>query len=87
MEEAREEAAKHKKHGHMGELGTVAAGAFALYEAHKSKSDLEHAGRHKIEASIAGAAAAGSAGYTVYEHIEKKKSEHIYEGSGKHHKH
>ena len=43
------------------------------------KVDPEHAGRHKIEAEVAGAASIGSAGFALYEHHQKKKSEHEYD--------
>ena len=46
------------------------------YEAHEAKVDPAHAGRHKLEAEIAGAAALGSAAYAWHEHSEKKKDEH-----------
>ena len=87
MEAARAETQKHKKEEHLGEVGALAAGAFAMYEAHKSKTDTEHAGRHKIEAEVAGTAAVGAAGFAVYEHFEKKKTEHVYEEAGGEKKH
>ncbi|XP_057870348.1 abscisic stress-ripening protein 1-like [Cryptomeria japonica] len=57
---AEEEAKKHKHREHMAEMGALATGAFALYEGHEAKVDPQHAGRHKMEAEIAGAAAVGA---------------------------
>lgn len=51
-----------------------AANCCVQYEAHAAKTDPEHAGRHKLEAEIAGAGALGAGGFAVYEHHEKKQS-------------
>lgn len=71
-----EKAMKEEKHDkrmeHLGELGAVAAGTFALYEKHKAKKDPENAHRHKIEEEIAATAAVGAGGYAFHEHHKKK---------------
>nr|ABR18403.1 unknown [Picea sitchensis] len=61
-ERSQKEEKHHKRMEHVGELGTMAAGAYALYEKHETKKDPENAGRHKIEEEIAAAAAVGSGG-------------------------
>lgn len=50
-----------KRMEHLGEVGAVAAGAFALYEKHEVKADPEHARRHKLEeeATAVGVVAGG----------------------------
>jgi hypothetical protein len=81
-----EREAKH--HERLGELGAVAAGAFALHEKHKSQKDPEHAHKHKIEEEIAAAAAVGAGGYAFHEHHEKKEAkEGEREAEGKKHNH
>ncbi|ONK57564.1 uncharacterized protein A4U43_C09F1790 [Asparagus officinalis] len=71
-----EELKHHKHKEHLGEMGAVTAGAFALYEKHESKKDPEHAHKHKIEEEVA-----------VHEKHEKKeaKKEEKAEGGKKHH--
>ncbi|KAH9309977.1 hypothetical protein KI387_037888 [Taxus chinensis] len=58
-DKARKDEKHHKHKEHTAELGTAAAGAFALYEKHRAKKDPENAHRHKIEEEIAAAAAVG----------------------------
>ncbi|KAF7127476.1 hypothetical protein RHSIM_Rhsim11G0085100 [Rhododendron simsii] len=65
---------EHKSHEHLGELGAIAAGAFALHEKHKAEKDPEHAYKHKLEEEIAAAAAVGAGGYAFHEHHEKKEA-------------
>nr|CAB3487035.1 unnamed protein product [Digitaria exilis] len=55
-------------------MGTLAAGAFAMYERHEAKKDPEHAQRHKIEEGVAAVAALGSGGFAFHEHHDKKES-------------
>ncbi|EPS59139.1 hypothetical protein M569_15671, partial [Genlisea aurea] len=74
----------HGRKEHLGELGAVAAGAFALYEKHKAKTDPEHERRHRIEEGVAAAAALGAGGYAWHEHHEKKADEKHHHG---HHHH
>jgi len=73
-----EKAVKKEKHDkrmeHLGELGTVAAGTFALYEKHQAKKDPENAHKHKIAEEIAATAAVGAGGYVFHEHHKKKES-------------
>ncbi|XP_073020050.1 uncharacterized protein [Primulina eburnea] len=78
----------HQGKEHLGELGTVAAGAYALYEKHQAKKDPEHKHRHKIQEEIATAVAVGAGGYTFHEHHQKKEAKHEQEkAEGKHHHH
>ncbi|KAH9309974.1 hypothetical protein KI387_037885 [Taxus chinensis] len=78
----------HKRMEHVGELGTAAAGAFALYEKHETKKDPENAHRHKIEEEIAAAAAVGTGGFVFHEHHEKKEDKkEAEEAHGKKHHH
>lgn len=72
---------------HVGELGTVAAGGYALYEKHEAKKDPENARRHKIEEEIAAAAAVGSGGYAFHERHEKKEDKEEAEEAGGKHRH
>ncbi|KAE9446148.1 hypothetical protein C3L33_21954, partial [Rhododendron williamsianum] len=72
---------QHKTREHLGELGAIAAGAFALHEKHKAKKDPEYAHKHKIEEEIAAAVAVGAGGYAFHEHHEKKEAKE----EGKHH--
>ncbi|KAJ3671415.1 hypothetical protein LUZ60_007494 [Juncus effusus] len=80
----------HKKHEHLGEMGTLAAESFALHEKKAETKDPEHAHRHKIEAKIAEGAAIMTGGYAFHERHEKKKEheekkkEHK-DGEKKHH--
>ncbi|BFI32032.1 hypothetical protein MPTK2_4g01980 [Marchantia polymorpha subsp. ruderalis] len=73
FDHARSEERKHKKEEHHAELGALAAGAFAMHEHHKAKSEGEDSGRHKLEGEIAGGLGVGAVGYALYEHHEKKK--------------
>ncbi|XP_050229916.1 abscisic stress-ripening protein 5-like [Mercurialis annua] len=77
----KEEEKHHKRQQHLGELGTAAAGAFALYEKHEAKKDPEHAHRHKVEEEVAAAAAVGSGGFAFHERHDKKEAH----GNKKHH--
>ncbi|XP_073159318.1 abscisic stress-ripening protein 2-like [Henckelia pumila] len=78
----------HQRKEHLGELGTAAAGAYALYEKHQAKKDPENKHRHKIQEEIATAVAVGAGGYTFHEHHEKKEVKHEQEKTeGKHHHH
>lgn len=87
-EKAMKEEKKHKREEHLGEMGTVAAGAFAMYEKHEAKKDPEHAHRHKIEEEVAAAAAVGAGGFVFHEHHEKKDSKkEAEEAEGKKHHH
>eukprot|EP01018_Ginkgo_biloba_P000182 Gb_18966 [translate_table: standard] len=87
-EKAMKEEKHHKRMEHVGELGTMAAGAYAMYEKHEAKKDPEHAHRHKIEEEVAAAAAVGAGGYAFHEHHEKKEDkEEAEEASGKKHHH
>jgi len=87
-EKALKEEKHHKQKEHFGEMGAVAAGAFALHEKHAEKKDPENAHRHKIEEEIAAAAAVGEGGYVFHEHHEKKESkEEAEEAQGKKHHH
>ncbi|TMW80972.1 hypothetical protein EJD97_013148 [Solanum chilense] len=64
-----------KHHSHLqkiGELGAVAAGAYALHEKHKAKKDPENAQKHKIKQEIAAVAAVGAGGFAFHEHHQKK---------------
>ncbi|TKY46070.1 Abscisic stress-ripening protein 1 [Spatholobus suberectus] len=63
----------HKNLEHLGEMGAVAAGAFALHEKHKARKDPEHAHRHKIEEEIAAAAAVGAGGFPSMSIMRRKK--------------
>ncbi|XP_050268950.1 abscisic stress-ripening protein 2-like [Quercus robur] len=84
----RKEEKHHKNLEHLGEMGAVTAGAYALHEKHKSKKDPEHAHKHKIEEEIAAAAAVGAGGYAFHEHHEKKEAkEQDEEAHGKKHHH
>ncbi|MCL8600347.1 hypothetical protein NAB79_19115 [Proteus mirabilis] len=84
----RKEEEEHKKKEHKGELGAMAAGAFALYEKHEAKKDPEHAHRHKLEEEIAAAAAVGAGGYAFHEKHERKEAkEEDEEAHGKKHHH
>ncbi|XP_020082360.1 abscisic stress-ripening protein 1-like [Ananas comosus] len=68
---------KHHKHLELlGELGAVAAGAFALpqYEGHKARTDPKHAHRHRLEEEIAETVALACAGFALHEHHEKNKA-------------
>ncbi|EFJ27221.1 hypothetical protein SELMODRAFT_29104, partial [Selaginella moellendorffii] len=79
-----------RKREHYGEAAALAAGAFAMYEAHEVKADPEHARTHKIEEEIAGVAALGSGGYALYEHHAVKTTERRedeVEGKKHHHHH
>ncbi|KAH0460130.1 hypothetical protein IEQ34_010793 [Dendrobium chrysotoxum] len=69
---------RHRQREEVAELGTLASGAFALYENYKAKKDPEHERRHRIEEEIAAVAAVGGAGYALHEHHEKKEA--IQEG-------
>ncbi|KAK2420654.1 abscisic stress-ripening protein [Trifolium repens] len=64
----------HKNLEHLGELGTVAAGTYALHEKHEAKKDPENAHKHKIEEEIAAAAAVGSGGFAFHEKHDKKEA-------------
>ncbi|KAH9309978.1 hypothetical protein KI387_037889 [Taxus chinensis] len=78
----------HKRMEHVGEFGTVAAGAYALYEKHEAKKDPENAHRHKIEEEVAAAAAVGSGGFAFHERHEKKEDKNeAEEAQGKKHHH
>ncbi|KAH6800142.1 hypothetical protein C2S52_000606 [Perilla frutescens var. hirtella] len=78
----------HKRKEHLGEMGALAAGAFALYEKHEAKKDPVNKQRHKIEEEVAAAAAVGAGGYAFHEHHEKKEAKEEEErvcGKKKHH--
>ncbi|KAI5084325.1 hypothetical protein GOP47_0000494 [Adiantum capillus-veneris] len=62
----------YQRNERLGELGAVAAGAFALYEEGKTKTDPMHATKHKHEAEGAALGALGSGGYAYYEHRQKE---------------
>nr|AAY98007.1 ASR3 [Solanum chilense] len=79
-----------KHHSHLqkiGELGAVAAGAYALHEKHKAKKDPENAHKHKIKQEIAAVAAVGAGGFAFHEHHQKKeaKKEKKAAEKGRHH--
>lgn len=84
---ARQEEIHDKRMEHVGELGAMAAGGYALYEKHEVKADPEHARRHRIEEEVAAAGAVASGGYALHEHNQIKKL-HGKEASGgrKHHR-
>ncbi|XP_059077612.1 abscisic stress-ripening protein 5-like [Cryptomeria japonica] len=87
-EKARKEEKHHKHLEEGGELGTGAAGGFAMYEKHEAKKDPENAHRHKIEEEIAAAAAVGGGGAVFHEHHEKKEDKkEEEEAHGKKHHH
>ncbi|KAL9266802.1 Abscisic stress-ripening protein 1-like protein [Drosera capensis] len=68
---------KHHKHLELlGEAGTVAAGAYALYEKHQAKKNPEKAHQHKVGEEIAAAVAVGAGGFAFHEHHEKKEAKH-----------
>lgn len=70
---------------HVGELGAMTAGGFALFEKHEAKTDPVHARRHRIEEEVAAAAAVSSAGYALHENHQKKASGKA-SGGRKHHR-
>ncbi|XP_028757254.1 abscisic stress-ripening protein 2-like [Neltuma alba] len=70
----KKEEQNHKHKEHLGKLGAVAAGAFALHEKHKTKKDPEHAHSHKIKEQIAATVAVGAGGYAFHEHHKKKEA-------------
>lgn len=88
-DKARKDEKHHKRMEHLGEMGAVAAGAFAMHEKHQVKKDPENAHRHKIEEKIAAAVAVGAGAYAVHEHHKreesKKKAKEIH--GKKHHHH
>ncbi|KAH7287869.1 hypothetical protein KP509_31G001100 [Ceratopteris richardii] len=63
----------------LGELGAVAAGGFALYEAHKAKTDPCNASRHNLEAGAGAIGALASGGYAYHEHRKEACNERFYE--------
>ncbi|XP_044973522.1 uncharacterized protein LOC123441065 [Hordeum vulgare subsp. vulgare] len=69
----KKEVTQHKNRERIGEAGALAAGGFALYEGYEAKKDPAYAGKHQIEAGLAGAAAVGAAGYTYHQHREQKQ--------------
>eukprot|EP00253_Pinus_taeda_P018913 PITA_18913 len=71
---------QRKEHG--GELGTMAAGGYALYEKQEAKKDPENARRPKTEEEVAGAGAVGTGGYAFHERHEKKQDEKTEEAEG-----
>ncbi|KAH6782523.1 hypothetical protein C2S51_007816 [Perilla frutescens var. frutescens] len=87
-EKYEEEEKHHKKKEHLGEMGAMAAGAFALYEKHEAKKDPENKHRHKIEEEVAAAAAVGAGGFAFHEHHDKKEAKEEEErAEGKKHHH
>ena len=70
----KKEVKQHKNRERVGEVGALAAGAFALYEGYEVKKDPAHARKHQIEAGVAGAAALGAGGYAYHEHREQKQA-------------
>ncbi|KAI5069532.1 hypothetical protein GOP47_0016148 [Adiantum capillus-veneris] len=73
----RAEGENHGHHGHkdnyhrnerFGELGAAPDGAFAVYEGHKTKSDPNHATKHKHEAEAAALGAFAPSGYAYSQH-------------------
>jgi hypothetical protein len=71
---------------HVGELGALAAGGYALYERNEVKTDPEHARRHTIEEEVAAATAVASGGYTLHERNQKKEQQKEASGGRKHHR-
>ncbi|KAJ4964525.1 hypothetical protein NE237_016374 [Protea cynaroides] len=70
-----EKEVKHHKHlEHVGKVGVVAAGSYALHEKHMAKKDPEHAHSHKIKEEIAVTVAVGSLAFSRHEHHEKKEA-------------
>lgn len=56
------------------------------YEHHEVKVDPAHAGRHRVEESIAGASAVGAGGYALYEHQQVRHDHKVVaEGHKKKH--
>ncbi|BBN07215.1 hypothetical protein MPTK1_4g01990 [Marchantia polymorpha subsp. ruderalis] len=84
FDHAKSEEKKHKKEQHHAELGALAAGALAMHEHHKAKSEGEDSGRHKLEGKIAGGLGVGAVGYALHEHHEKKKEKKEMEELEKH---
>ncbi|RIQ89812.1 hypothetical protein D2E30_24020 [Mycobacteroides abscessus] len=76
----KKEVKQHKNRERVGEVGAIAAGAFALYEGYEAKKDPAHARKHQIEAGVAGAAALGAGGYAYHEHREQKQAAAGYGG-------
>uniref|UniRef100_A0A0E0KQK9 SET domain-containing protein n=1 Tax=Oryza punctata TaxID=4537 RepID=A0A0E0KQK9_ORYPU len=73
-EKYRKEEKEHKNKERLGEVGALAAGAFAMYERHQAKKDPENAQRHRIEEGVAAVAALGSGGFAFHEHHDKKEA-------------
>ncbi|TVU36979.1 hypothetical protein EJB05_18941, partial [Eragrostis curvula] len=80
---------QEKPHKHMeqlGQIGAVAAGAYAMVRPREApgEEDPGHAHSHKIKEGVAAAVAVGSAGFAFHEHHQKKDAKK-HRSHGHHH--